>query len=82
MEWSTVSAASGVAVVALAGLMYLIRSEIKKAQADLSTLRPNGGSSMADKVDLILTRQSEVIDDLNYMRERLDAHIAWHLDKE
>lgn len=78
MEWSTVSAIAGVAVVALAGLLYLIRSEIKKAQADLSTLRPNGGSSMADKVDLILTRQSEVIDDLNYLRGRIDSHIDWH----
>lgn len=82
MDWSTTGTVAGLAVVALAGLLYLIRAEIAKTKADLATLRPNNGSSIADKVDTILARQGEVIDDLSYLRRRLDDHVDWHLDKK
>lgn len=81
MDWPTAGTVGGLAVIVMAGLLYLIRAEIAKTKADLATLRPNGGSSMADKVDTILQRQGEVIDDLAYMRRRLDAHIDWHLNE-
>ena len=74
-EWSALVSIVG---LVLAALLWLIRTEVLRTRNEF---RPNGGSSMRDQVDLIVRRQGEVIDDLSYLRNRIDNHIDHHNDK-
>lgn len=45
----------------------------------------NGGEGWKDTaatVKQIAARQGEVLDSVTYLRERLDQHFTWHLEKE
>ena len=73
-EWSAVVTIVG---AVMAALLWLIRSEVQRTRKEF---RPNGGGSLRDQVDLIVKRQTDVIDDLGYLRNRLDQHIDHHND--
>lgn len=73
-EWSALAT---IVTLVMAALLWLIRSEILRTRNEF---RPNGGGSLRDQVDLIVKRQGEVIDDLGYLRGRLDQHIDHHND--
>ena len=71
----------GVTVMVAAGAfaLYVIRGEI--ARGPKNAQPRNGGTGWIDvhsKLDTVLTRQTEVIDDLSYLRGRLDHHIDNH----
>lgn len=64
--------------------LYVIRAEIRKAK-NPDPQPKNGGTGWSDvhsKLDTVIDRQVEVIDDLGYLRKRIDGHIEWHMDKE
>jgi hypothetical protein len=71
-EWSALLTIVG---VVLGALLWLIRTEVMRTRNEF---RPNGGGSLRDQVDLIVRRQSDVIDDVTYLRARLDRHIEHH----
>ena len=76
-----------VAVTAIAGglvaLYRLLTGAINKRLDDISSqLRRNGGSSLRDAVDRIEERTQVLHTDVRDLRERLDDHITWHLEKE
>jgi hypothetical protein len=69
---------TGVAMLG-ALLLYIIRGEITKAGKDRQPR--NGGTGWIDvhhKLDTVIIRQSDVIDDVAYLRKRLDQHIDHH----
>ena len=60
-------------------LLYVIRGEIHTATKYLQPR--NGGegwSDVHDKVTLIVERQTEIVDDVKYLRTRIDRHIDDH----
>ena len=76
-----------VAVTAIAGglvaLYRLLTGALNKRLDDISSqLRRNGGSSLRDAVDRIEERTQVLHTDVRDLRERLDDHITWHLEKE
>ena len=75
------------ALLAISGLVVLgKRWLIGDLQKDLDEmkgqLRRNGGTSLRDAVDRIEEKQTEIQRDVRDLRQRLDSHIAYHLDKE
>jgi hypothetical protein len=64
------------------------REDRIKAAVDLvaSKVQPkNGGQGWIDvhnKLDTVIVRQGEVVDDVRYLRKHLDDHIDWHMTKE
>lgn len=74
-EWSALAT---IVTLVMAALLWLIRTEILRTRNEF---RPNGGGSLRDQVDLIVRRQADVIDDLTYLRGRLDTHIDNHDDR-
>lgn len=74
-EWSALITIVG---SVMAALLWIIRTEIMRTRKEF---RPNGGNSLRDQVDLIVRRQGEVIDDLGYLRGRIDHHIDHHNDR-
>lgn len=76
MEWidtpGELSAVVAIASVALGGLMWVVRAEIRKV---LAQMKPNGGSSVADAIARI-----EV--DVREIRANQQAHMEYHLEKE
>jgi hypothetical protein len=69
---------TGVAMLGGA-MLYVIRGEIGKATKDLQP--KNGGTGWSDvhhKLDTVLHRQGEVIEDVQYLRERIDRHVDSH----
>jgi hypothetical protein len=76
-----------VAVTAIAGglvaLYRLLTGALNKRLDDISSqLRRNGGSSLRDAVDRIEERTQVLHTDVRDLRERLDDHITWHLEKD
>ena len=60
-------------------LLYVIRGEIRTATKYLQPR--NGGegwSDVHDKVTTIVERQTDIIDDVRYLRTRIDRHIDDH----
>ena len=45
-------------------------------------LKPNGGASVRDAIDRIAEKQTEIQRDVREVRQRLDDHITWHLEKD
>jgi uncharacterized membrane protein len=76
-----------IAVTAIAGglaaLYRLLTSSLSKRLDDIcSQLRRNGGTSLRDAVDRIEEKQTEIQRDVREVRQRLDDHLTYHLDKE
>ena len=76
-----------VAVTAIAGglvaLYRLLTGALNKRLDDISSqLRRNGGTSLRDAVDRIEERTQVLHTDVRELRERLDDHITWHLQKD
>ena len=76
-----------VAVTAIAGglvaLYRLLTGALNKRLDDISSqLRRNGGTSLRDAVDRIEERTQVLHTDVRDLRERLDDHISWHLQKD
>jgi uncharacterized membrane protein len=67
----------------LVGLHRLLTGSLNKRLDDIgSQLKRNGGSSLRDAVDRIEEKQTVIQRDVRDLRQRLDDHIAYHLDKE
>jgi flagellar capping protein FliD len=67
----------------LAALYRLLTGSLsKRLDGIASQLQRNGGSSLRDAVDRIEEKQTEIQRDVRDVRQRLDDHIAYHLDKE
>ena len=80
------AAAIVVAITAIAGglvaLYRLLPGALSKRLDEVSSqLRRNGGSSLRDAVDRIEEKQTQIHTDVREVRERLDDHITWHLEK-
>ena len=58
-----------IATAILAGIMYMIRSQI----AMQKQFHPNGGSSFKDQMNRIEA-------DMRDVRSKVDDHIQWHLE--
>ena len=76
-----------IAVIAIAGglaaLYRLLTGSLSKRLDGISSqLQRNGGSSLRDAVDRIEEKQTEIQRDVRDVRQRLDDHISYHLDKE
>jgi hypothetical protein len=76
-----------VAITAIAGglvaLYRLLTGALNKRLDDISSqLRRNGGTSLRDAVDRIEERTQVLHTDVRDLRERLDDHITWHLEKD
>ena len=76
-----------IAVTAIAGglaaLYRLLTGSLSNRLDGISSqLQLNGGSSLRDAVDRIEEKQTEIQRDVRDVRQRLDDHIAYHLDKE
>jgi len=76
-----------VAVTAIAGglvaLYRLLTGALNKRLDDISSqLRRNGGTSLRDAIDRIEERTQVLHTDVRDLRERLDDHITWHLEKD
>lgn len=66
-------------IAAGAFALYIIRGEIAKAGKDRQPR--NGGTGWIDvhyKLDTVIDRQSEVVADVRYLRERIDRHVDEH----
>ena len=70
-----------VAAIAL-GKRYLLGDLLKDIDDVRKELRPNGGGSVRDAIDRIAEKQGEIQHDVRELRQRLDDHITWHLQKE
>ena len=69
--------------VGLAALYRLLTASLSKRLDDISSqLRRNGGTSLRDAVDRIEERTQVLHTDVRDLRERLDDHISWHLEKD
>ena len=69
--------------VGLAALYRLLTSSLSKRLDDISgQLRRNGGTSLRDAVDRIEERTQILHTDVRDLRERVDDHITWHLERE
>ena len=67
----------------LVALYRLLTGALNKRLDDISSqLRRNGGSSLRDAVDRIEERTQVLHTDVRDLRERLDDHITWHLEKD
>ena len=82
--WAAIVVGSVTAIAAgLAALHRLLTANVNKRLDDIgSQLKRNGGSSLRDAVDRIEEKQTEIQRDVRDVRQRLDDHIAYHLDKE
>lgn len=80
--WLGAVAAGFIAIVAAMvilkkWLLSDVSSDIEKVNTQLHR---NGGSSLRDAVDRIEERQSSIATDVRRVTERLDDHIAFHLE--
>jgi hypothetical protein len=66
----------------LAALYRLLTGALNKRLDDISAqLHRNGGTSLRDAVDRIEERTHVLHTDVRDLRERLDDHITWHLER-
>ena len=66
----------------LAALYRLLTGALNKRLDDISAqLHRNGGTSLRDAVDRIEERTHVLHSDVRDLRERLDDHITWHLER-
>jgi hypothetical protein len=66
----------------LAALYRLLTGALNKRLDDISAqLKRNGGTSLRDAVDRIEERTHVLHSDVRDLRERLDDHITWHLER-
>lgn len=80
--WLGAVAAGFVAIVAaMVILKKWLLSDVSKELDQVNVqLHRNGGSSLRDAVDRIEERQSLIASDVRRVTERLDDHIAFHLE--
>ena len=82
IEPSLIAIVTAIMVPILAGLLYIIRAEIRKntKTTDLTheQVVPNHGTSLRDAVDRIERRIDSVHEDVVYVRGRVDRHIDDH----
>ena len=76
-----------VALTAIVGALALgKRLLLGQVHKDLDEVRkelkPNGGASVRDAIDRIAEKQGEIQRDVREVRQRLDDHITWHLEKD
>ena len=60
-----------IATALLAGLLWLIKAQVSLQRE----FKPNGGTSTRDSLNRIEA-------DLRDVRNKIDDHVQWHLDKE
>ena len=80
--WLGAVAAGFVAIVAAMVILkkWLLSDVSKDIEQVNAQLHRNGGSSLRDAVDRIEQRQAEIGTDVRRVTERLDDHIAFHLE--
>jgi hypothetical protein len=82
IEPSAVALFTAVMVPLLAGLLYIIRAEIRKnsvvTDATHEQVIPNHGTSLRDAIDRIEKRIDGVHEDVTYLRDRVDRHVDSH----
>lgn len=80
--WLGTIAAAFIAIVsAMVILKKWLLSDVSKDIEKVNLqLHRNGGSSLRDAVDRIEERQSLIATDVRRVTERLDDHIAFHLE--
>ena len=80
--WLGAVAGAFIAIVAAMAVMKKwLLGDIKKDLDDVrSQLHRNSGSSLRDAVDRIEERQGLIATDVRRVTERLDDHIAFHLE--
>lgn len=80
--WLGAVAAGFVAIVAAMVILkkWLLSNVSKDIEQVNAQLHRNGGSSLRDAVDRIEQRQAEIGMDVRRVTERLDDHIAFHLE--
>lgn len=76
-----------VALTAIVGALALgkrlLLGQVHKDLDDVrKELKPNGGASVRDAIDRIAEKQTEIQRDVREVRQRLDDHITWHLEKD
>ena len=70
-------------VAALALGKRLLLGQVHKDLDDVrKELKPNGGASVRDAIDRIAEKQTEIQRDVREVRQRLDDHISWHLERD
>lgn len=70
-------------VAALALGKRLLLGQVHKDLDDVrKELKPNGGASVRDAIDRIAEKQTEIQRDVREVRQRLDDHITWHLERD
>ena len=75
------------AVLAIVAVVVLLKKWLLgDLRADLDDVRGqlkrNGGTSLRDAVDRIEQRQTDIATDVRRVTERLDDHIAFHLEEK
>ena len=75
------------AVLAIVAVIVLLKrwllSDIREDLEDVrSQLRRNGGTSLRDAVDRIEERQTDIAGEMRRATDRLDDHIAYHLEEK
>jgi len=76
-----------VALTAIVGALALgkrlLLGQVHKDLDDVrKELKPNGGASVRDAIDRIAEKQTEIQRDVREVRQRLDDHITWHLERD
>jgi hypothetical protein len=80
--WLGTIAAAFIAIVSAMVILkkWLLSDVSKDIEKVNSQLHRNGGTSLRDAVDRIEERQSLIATDVRRVTERLDDHIAFHLE--
>jgi len=66
-----VSVATAVITAVIGGLLWIVKAQVTSMQKEF---KPNGGNSVRDTLNEIRT-------DVREVRNRVDDHIEWHLEK-
>lgn len=76
---------AGAVLAIVAVIVLLKRWLLADLRSDLDDvrgqLRRNGGTSLRDAVDRIEERQTDIASEVRRATERLDDHIAYHLEE-
>ena len=71
-------AISGVAAIAYKIFFKKLADKLERINQEL---HPNGGTSLRDAINRIEKAQEEIKEDSKDIREKIDDHIQWHLDR-